>query len=223
MQLVINTFGASLRKQSDRFLIQAGQKQFAVSAHKVQSIRITTGAHLSTDAIESAHRTVGGTGRGRKYATQQLNRAYATLLSSQFQGFCQDLYSECVDHILNAVNPAGLRNLLREQFIWERRMDRGNPTVDNIRSDFNRFGLQFWDEIRAEHAGNQRREAILRELNEWRNAIARQDFTRPGLSGRTTLHLHEVKSWRRAVHRLAQAFDKVMGARLEALLGAPPW
>jgi CRISPR-associated protein Cas1 len=57
MQLVINTFGASLRKQGDRFLVQAGQKQFAVSAHKVQSILITTGAHLSTDAIElaSAH------------------------------------------------------------------------------------------------------------------------------------------------------------------------
>ena len=57
MQLVINTFGASLRKQGDRFLVQAGAKQFAVSAHKVQSILLTTGAHLSTDAIElaSAH------------------------------------------------------------------------------------------------------------------------------------------------------------------------
>jgi CRISP-associated protein Cas1 len=57
MQLVINTFGASPRKQGDRFLVQAGQKQFAVSAHKVQSILVTAGAHLSTDAIElaSAH------------------------------------------------------------------------------------------------------------------------------------------------------------------------
>jgi CRISPR-associated protein Cas1 len=55
MQLVINTFGASLRTQGDRFLIQAGDKKFAVSAHKVQSILLTTGAHLSTDAIELAH------------------------------------------------------------------------------------------------------------------------------------------------------------------------
>ncbi len=54
MQLVINTFGASLRKQGDRFLVKAGDKQFAVSAHKVQSILLTTGAHLSTDAIELA-------------------------------------------------------------------------------------------------------------------------------------------------------------------------
>jgi CRISPR-associated protein Cas1 len=54
MQLVINTFGASLRKQGDRFLVQAGDKKFAVSAHKVQSILLTTAAHLSTDAIELA-------------------------------------------------------------------------------------------------------------------------------------------------------------------------
>jgi CRISPR-associated protein Cas1 len=54
MQLVINTFGASLRKEGDRFLVKAGDKQFAVSAHKVQSILLTTAAHLSTDAIELA-------------------------------------------------------------------------------------------------------------------------------------------------------------------------
>jgi hypothetical protein len=101
--------------------------------------------------------------------------------------------------------------------------DKGNPTVDNIRLDFNRFAFQFWDEVQAEHASNERREAILRELNDWRNAIAHQDFTRPGLGGRTILHLHEVKSWRRAINRLAQAFDKVMSARLQVLLGAPPW
>jgi CRISPR-associated protein Cas1 len=54
MQLVVNTFGASLRKEGDRFLVTAGDKKLAVSAHKVQSIVITTGAHLSTDAIELA-------------------------------------------------------------------------------------------------------------------------------------------------------------------------
>ena len=48
------------------------------------------------DEIEHAHRSVGGTGRGRRYLTQQLNQAYAVLLSSQFQGFCLDLHEECV-------------------------------------------------------------------------------------------------------------------------------
>jgi CRISPR-associated protein Cas1 len=56
MQLVINTFGASLRKQGEQLLVQAGDHKLAVSAHKVQSILMTTAAHLSTDAIELAAR-----------------------------------------------------------------------------------------------------------------------------------------------------------------------
>src|SRR5205085_367695 len=54
MQLVINTFGASLRKEGERFLVKAGDKQLAVSAHKVRSILLTTAVHLSTDAIQLA-------------------------------------------------------------------------------------------------------------------------------------------------------------------------
>jgi CRISPR-associated protein Cas1 len=52
---VINTFGARLRKEGERFLVQAGDKKLAVSAHKVQSILLATGAVLSTDAIELAN------------------------------------------------------------------------------------------------------------------------------------------------------------------------
>lgn len=51
MQLVINTFGASLRRKGDRFMVRAGSNQLAVSAQKVRSILITTAVHLSSDAI----------------------------------------------------------------------------------------------------------------------------------------------------------------------------
>ncbi len=54
MQLVINTFGAYLRKQGDCFLVKNEEKVFEVSARKVDSILITTGAFLSTDAIKAA-------------------------------------------------------------------------------------------------------------------------------------------------------------------------
>jgi hypothetical protein len=175
------------------------------------------------DEIDEAHQAVGGTDPGRRYATQQINRAYATLLSSQFQGFCRDLHSECVDYILNAVNPPGLRNLLRAQFFWARSIDKGNPNPGNIGADFNRFGLKFWDAVKAEHALNGRRQEILGELNEWRNAIAHHDFNLPGLGGRTTLHLPEVRDWRRAINRLAQAFDEVMRAHLQTLPGVSAW
>jgi hypothetical protein len=52
------------------------------------------------DEIEHAHRSVGGTGPGRRYLTQQINQAYAVLLSSEFQGFCRDLHMECADHLV---------------------------------------------------------------------------------------------------------------------------
>jgi len=54
MQLVINTFGAYLRKQGDCFLVKNEDKTFEVSVRKVDSIMITTGATLSTDAIKAA-------------------------------------------------------------------------------------------------------------------------------------------------------------------------
>lgn len=76
--------------------------------------------------IMDAHRAVGGTGRGRRYATEQVNHAYAVLLSSQFQGFCRDLHSECVQHIVQRV-PAPLQNVVRGEFVRDRKLDRGNP------------------------------------------------------------------------------------------------
>src|SRR5271155_4208753 len=50
--------------------------------------------------IEGAHESVGGSERGRRYATQQINYAYAAILSSQFQAFCRDLHSESVDYLV---------------------------------------------------------------------------------------------------------------------------
>ena len=46
MQLVINTFGASLRKKGDRFVVRAGSNKLVVSAQKVQSILITTAVYF---------------------------------------------------------------------------------------------------------------------------------------------------------------------------------
>lgn len=51
MQLVINTFGASLRRKGDRFIVRAGPNQAAVSAHKVRTILIATAVQISSDAI----------------------------------------------------------------------------------------------------------------------------------------------------------------------------
>lgn len=52
MQLVINTWGSSLHKRENCFLVKREDQTFEVSAKKVDSILITTGAFLSTDAIK---------------------------------------------------------------------------------------------------------------------------------------------------------------------------
>src|SRR3954451_8108723 len=54
MQLILNTFGASLRKKDGMFLIRAGERKITMSPRKVQTIWLATGVHLSTDAIRLA-------------------------------------------------------------------------------------------------------------------------------------------------------------------------
>lgn len=104
------------------------------------------------DEIEAAHQAVGGNKRGRRYATQQLNQAYAVMLMSQFQGFCRDLHSEAIDNLVAAVSPAAVRSVFRGVLIENRALDRGNANAGSIGSDFGRLGLPFWNEVKATDA-----------------------------------------------------------------------
>src|ERR1700682_682286 len=98
----------------------------SISLQKWQESR-----RLELDEIVEAHRAVGGSGRGRRHATQQVNHAYAVLLSSQFQGFCRDLHSECTQHIVEQV-PVALQNLLGGELVRYRKLDRGNANSGSV-------------------------------------------------------------------------------------------
>lgn len=54
MQLVINTYGAYLRKSGNCFLVKKDEKSFEVAVNKVNSILITTAAYITTDAVKLA-------------------------------------------------------------------------------------------------------------------------------------------------------------------------
>jgi hypothetical protein len=178
----------------------------------------------SLDEIEDAHRAVGGAGPGRRTATMQINCAYAVLLSSQFQGFCRDLHEEAMDHLLATSVLPPLQILVRMNIQFGRKMDRGNPNSGNLGSDFGRLGLNFWPQLDAHRVQNRHRRILLEELNEWRNAIAHQDFAGAMLkSGRVTLHLAQVQSWRKACDGLARSFDEVLRIHLHSLIGTYPW
>jgi hypothetical protein len=170
------------------------------------------------DELEAAHRGVGGAGPGRRYATQQINHAYTVLLSSQFQGFCRDLHDECADCLVQGISPAPLRAACRNALVQNRRLNQGNPNPGNLGSDFNRFGLVFWDEVKNLDTRNLARQNRLAELNDWRNAIAHQDFKQA-----TPLRLVVVRQWRKACGQLAAAFDEVIRQHVESINGTSPW
>jgi hypothetical protein len=180
--------------------------------------------HRSTqlNELEQAHRAIGGRRRGRRFATQQVNQAYAVLLSSQFQGFCRDLHSECIDHLVQ-VTPVAIRSILRAEFVLARKLDQGNPNPGNIGADFGRLGLRLWKDVEARDRRNTRRQAMLEALNAWRNAIAHQDFDPAKLGGRSTLQLEQILRWRRGMGALALAFDAVTHSHLLSVTGAAPW
>lgn len=113
------------------------------------------------DEIESAHRSVGGVGPGRRATRQQLNQAYALLLSSQFQGFCRDLHTECARAVARILPSTDLQRLMDDGLLLGRKLDVGNPNAGNIGADFSRFNLAFWPSVDAAHPRNPRRKTLL--------------------------------------------------------------
>ncbi len=169
------------------------------------------------DEIHAAHTSVGGTERGRRYATQQINQAYVVLLSSRFQRFCRDLHTETVAELIPAA-PATYQPIL-QLLTTNRKLDHGNPNPSNIASDFARLGMNIWADVLPMHRHNGRRRQILETLLEWRNAIGHQDFNKPALQGRTIIHLKEVQGYRRALGALAGYFDRAALNHIHAVAG----
>ncbi len=176
------------------------------------------------DEIEAAHGIIGGAGPGRRYATQQINQAYAVLLSSRFQKFCRDLHSECVDHLTTPAAIPDLRYVILSAVLTEgRKLDSGNPNPGNIGSDFARFQIKFWDHVKAANPKNVELLKMLEKLNEWRNAIAHQNIDPAKFGGRTEIRLVDIRRFRSACNRLAISFDKVMQKQVAAIIGKSPW
>jgi hypothetical protein len=124
--------------------------------------------------VAAAHAAIGGTGRGRRYATGQINNAYAVLLSSQFQRFCRDLHTQAAAYLITVVPPA-VQPTFISLLTQGRKLDTGNPNPGNIGNDYDRIGLRFWQQPEWTSPANRRRRRDLERLNAWRNAIAHQE------------------------------------------------
>lgn len=177
------------------------------------------------DEIEAALQAVAGVGRGRRFTTQQLNRAYAVLVSAQFQSFCADLHAECVDATLLSIGPP-INLIAKSNFLHGRQLDRGNAQSGSMGSDFGRLGIEFWPALRRHNALNDTRKTRIDELNAWRNAIVHDDFsnTQKFPAGRNTiLRLDLVRKWRVSRDNVAKCMDAVLRNYVQGLTGASPW
>ncbi|HZU81872.1 MAG TPA: hypothetical protein VE987_03100 [Polyangiaceae bacterium] len=144
------------------------------------------------------------------------------MLAAHFQGYCRGLHSAAVDFIAMNTRPSNVAAVLRGALTQGRRLDTGNANPDNLGADFGRLGMpSFWDDVGALDRRNRARRTRLRELNEWRNAIAHHDFTRVG--GRDRLHVTTVRAWRDACDVLASFIDRAVASHLRRLVGSAPW
>jgi hypothetical protein len=145
-------------------------------------------------------------------------RGYVTLLSAHFQGFCRDLYTESAQVVASKARPS-LRALTQSQFTTALKVDHGNPNLDNLAADFDRFGFNLVRTATAHPQFPGRREH-LRQLNQWRNAIAHHS---PPPATIPPLTLSLVRDWRASCDGLATHFTAMMYNQLRHVLRRAPW
>jgi hypothetical protein len=99
---------------------------------------------------------------------------------------------------------ASLQVLIQDQFTAHRALDHGNPNLQNLRKDFERFGLVL--NPPAAEPANPVRLQHLNELSRWRN-IAAHHGTVPaaGLPS-----VADPQGWRNSCTGLATSLDEIM-------------
>ena len=145
------------------------------------------------------------------------HRGLIMLLSAHFQGFCRDLYTECA-MILSAriMNPS-IKILFQQQYTAGRKLDTGNPNLENIRMDFERYGFVL--DLEAADPANAPRITHLGKLNKLRNVAAHHGHVPPG----GIPDLPTIQSWRISCEGLATSLDGVMYNQLRTVLNKRPW
>jgi hypothetical protein len=151
--------------------------------------------------------------------SEEALQGYVMLLSGHFQGFCRDLYQECA-RAFAAILAAELSSSLLAQFFAELKLYGGNPTLENIRKDFERFGFVL--NLPVVDPANTMRITDIGHLNQWRNHAAHQN-SNPLPVGVPPLSLAGVQRARNSCSGLAVSLDGVMYNELKRILRVPPW
>lgn len=145
-------------------------------------------------------------------------RGYVLALSAHFQGFCRDLYSEGSQVLVSKVRRPALEAVFLPQFTAHRKLDRGNPNLENLKAAFKRFGFNL--DLAGAAPGNAARLADLARLNAWRNVAAHQG-TPTATAGPLTFPL--VQAWRSSCDGLATSLDGTLYNELRKIVRRRPW
>ncbi len=178
------------------------------------------------DELIAAHASVVHAGRGRQYATAQINASLVVQVAAHFQLFCRNLHTEAVESLAEAA-PDGYRTMLRVAFTEHRGLDRRNASVQTIGEDFGRFDLSLWKKADAMSSRTATRRIRLEQLMAWRNAVVHQDFAfspqQSALLAGTSLTLAWVGRWRSACDGLTWTLDRAVCAHIRTATGTAPW
>lgn len=176
----------------------------------------------------AAHATIGGSGRGRRWRTSQLNWALTLRIAGEFQGYARDLHTLAVAHLVDSLarSNTALSNALQIQFTTNRAVDHKNATPSSLGSDFGRLGFDFWPTMRVASSQAARWQASLEALNKARNAIAHANEDDLGRLARDgyPIRLSTIRRWQRDLDQLAVTMDDVVADQLDRLLKTGrPW
>lgn len=151
--------------------------------------------------------------------SEEALQGYVMLLSGHFQGFCRDLYQESARGFASLLAPE-MQSALHAQFLTELKLYSGNPTLENIRKDFERFGFVL--SLPVVDPANTMRITDIGHLNQWRNHTAHQN-PNPLPAGVPPLSLTGVQRARNSCSGLAVSLDGVMYNELKRILRVAPW
>ena len=187
----------------------------------------TTTRRSRIDELYAAHVAVGGSGRGRRTATRQVNWAITLQLAGEFQGYARELHAEAADIFVLRSNFVGgpYETAFRNLLVFNRKLDKGNATKSNLKQDFTRLGFDVLDQISSSYLRGSTWLDSLEKLNTARNGIAHSDLGKiaEATEGRS-LDLALVRNWDASMRALAKALDTVTAKNIAALTkGRRPW
>lgn len=183
------------------------------------------------DTLIEAHSRVGGAGPGRRtradeLINRQINAALVLQLAAEFQGFARDLHDELAIAVRGEVSAfgAGVSTIVSLALNQPRQLDRGNATPGALGSDFARFGIDLWSDMKDRDARSPIRQAEPERLIRARNGLAHSDerqLQRLRAEG-VGITLAAARGWRHVLDQLAPSMDAVLVAYFEARFGSRP-